>query len=128
MISSIVYVLSTGEITKKCVTPDEDSAKAQATDREAVIFADSEIEGKYVDISKNPHEISSQQPNPAKLTSNVIKSIPAPSVVTVYWQDEESIQVDDGEFELDSDIPGSYLAEVRPLDAKYEKKIFEVQI
>lgn len=128
MSNFIVYLLSTGEITKKCLAPDADSAKAQSTEKEGIIFTNIEIEGKYVDISKNPHEVLSQEDNPAKLSRNIIKSIPVPSLVTVYCQDEESLKVDDGEFELDSDVPGLYLVEVKPLDAKYKKKIFEVEI
>jgi len=128
MKSSIVYNLNTGKIVKKCVTPDEESAKIQALGNEDVIFIDTDIEDKYVVVSENPKKVSVREENPAYLDANIIRSIPNPSIVTLYGQGEESIEVSDGEVFLEADIPGAYLIVVEPLDAKYKTKDFEVAL
>ena len=129
MIGFSVYNKYSGEILwSGYVSRRSDlSSQVQSEDQSLIeVYCDNK--NHYVDVFQEAPQVKPKVNNPTYLEYNILKSVPNPSMVSIYNSGVSSLEVTDGEVVLEADLPGTYKVVVNPADAKYYTAEFEVDL
>jgi len=129
MIGFSVYNKYSGEILwSGYVSRRSDlSSQVQSEDQSLIeVYCDNK--NHYVDVFQEAPQVKSKLNNPTYLEDNVLKSVPNPSLVSIYNSGVSSLEVTDGEVVLEADLPDTYKVIVNPADSKYYSAEFEVNL